>query len=129
MSYYPIIKKCITCDNGVTKKSRTGRCKSCSNSINARKMSPEVRRRVNKNLRLGIKGSANNNWKGEEAGYVAKHQWVRREMGNASEGVCCACGNEKSLNNQWANIDHTYTRDKEKWVILCASCHYHHDRK
>lgn len=71
-------------------------------------------------------GEQNYKWKGEEAGYRAKHNWIERQLSKADK--CEICG----LNNipegmdryfDWANISDEYNRDKDDWVMLCRKCH------
>ena len=69
----------------------------------------------------------NPEWKGDNVGYIALHQWLRRHFEWSSE--CENCGRRKSL--QLSNKTGQYTREKEDWWILCASCHqkYDHQRR
>ena len=71
-------------------------------------------------------------WKGDEVGYFALHNWVRRERGKAE--YCEHCGKESTIskygrnNIQWANKSHKYLRKKTDWISLCISCHKKYDR-
>jgi hypothetical protein len=62
-------------------------------------------------------------WKGEEAGYVAKHMWIGKHHGKASkcENPNCVSKNPKRF--EWANISGNYLRDVSDYKMLCPSCH------
>jgi len=64
-------------------------------------------------------------WKGEQAGYIALHAWVKRYKGKANK--CIECGS--SQNVEWANKSYEYKRNLTDWVELCSSCHSKRDRK
>lgn len=66
------------------------------------------------------------NWKGDDVGYVALHEWVRKEKGRTKN--CEACDRE----NVWtdmANISDEYKRDLSDWIELCRKCHFRFDHK
>lgn len=66
-------------------------------------------------------------WKGENAGYNAKHAWIRTYFG--TPGTCEHCG-ESGLTGQkinWANISGEHKREREDWLRLCVSCHRKYD--
>lgn len=62
-------------------------------------------------------------WKGDDVGYGALHDWVYKELG--SPMVCEKCGKTKTSNRNihWANKSGEYKRDKDDWIRLCVSCH------
>jgi hypothetical protein len=64
-------------------------------------------------------------WKedAESVSYVGMHMWVKRNK--ESDGVCLNCGSTKRLH--WANKDHTYRRNLDDYVLLCAKCHKNYD--
>src|SRR4051812_22800066 len=59
-------------------------------------------------------------WKGEDAGYVAKHAWVQRQLGKPS--LCADCGTTDAKRYEWANISGEYKRDLDDWKRLCTRC-------
>lgn len=61
-----------------------------------------------------------NNWKGDDATYQAKHNWIYEHYGHPNK--CQKCG-RTDLSVEWANLSHTYQRDRRDWMPLCASCH------
>lgn len=65
------------------------------------------------------------NWKGMNAGYVAKHAWITRRNGKPKQclrcGVRCDPNHPKKI--QWANISGNYLRRSSDYMALCASCH------
>lgn len=74
------------------------------------------------------KGKESNNWKGEQAGYRAKHIWLRSNYGKAKkcEGKSCK---GISKNYQWALIKGKICQHKrENFMQLCASCHKIYDQ-
>lgn len=64
-------------------------------------------------------------WKGDEAGYTAKHQWIHRKFGKASQ--CVHCGIEDAKRYEWANVSGEYKRNIDDWLELCKSCHIKYD--
>lgn len=76
-------------------------------------------------LELGHReGIGHHLWKGEMAGYTAKHSWVTRHNGKAKK--CELCGSIKKC--VWANISGEYRRDKNDYISLCYPCHYLFDK-
>lgn len=71
-------------------------------------------------------GQRNVNWKGDDVGYYALHDWVIRQLG--SPVGCEHCGlNDPNRKYQWANKSHEYKRDLEDWIRLCRPCHMRYD--
>jgi len=105
------------------------------------KHSEETKRKISKTLmgnpspRKGVKLSEETkekigkaNYKGDKAGYVAIHIWVKKHRGKAK--ICEHCGkNGKEWRIEWANIDHEYRRNLDDYISLCVSCHSIYDRK
>jgi len=73
------------------------------------------------------RGEKHDRWKGDDATYGAIHEWVYRHLGQPNE--CKRCGKNDLRKSQyhWANIGHTYKRNKEDWIRLCVSCHKRYD--
>lgn len=71
----------------------------------------------------GKTGKLARRWKGENAGYVAKHLWIVKHYGKASkcEQVGCSFKNPKRF--EWHNRSGEYRRECEDYVQLCPSCH------
>lgn len=69
------------------------------------------------------------NFKGENVGYDALHDWVNRHRGKAVR--CEHCDKEKTTPKsiQWANKSHKYKRDLDDWISLCTPCHRKYDKK
>lgn len=59
------------------------------------------------------------NWKGDEVGYIALHQWLYANKERT--GICDECGGEGKT--EFANISGEYRRDVEDFAELCISCH------
>lgn len=76
--------------------------------------------KVSKSL-IGKIGKESRRWKGNEAGYVAKHMWIKKYHGKALK--CSNDNNHKALRYEWANISGEYKRDITDYIELCPSCH------
>jgi hypothetical protein len=66
------------------------------------------------------------NWKGNNAGYSALHDWVRKWKGKPE--YCEMCGTTIAKKYEWANIDHKYRRILDDYIRVCTSCHRIYDR-
>jgi hypothetical protein len=71
-------------------------------------------------------GETASRWKGENAGYVAKHRWISKLLGKTDK--CVFCGSENEERYEWANIDHKYSRNPNDYIRLCRNCHELFDR-
>ena len=60
-------------------------------------------------------------WKGDKAGLLAKHSYIERYKGKPRFCEFCKRTDKKRYN--WANIDHSYSRDLTDYIRLCTSCH------
>jgi hypothetical protein len=58
-------------------------------------------------------------WKGDDVGYCALHNWVRRRKQRPE--ACEYCHKHKRL--LLANISGEYKRDVKDYIWLCGSCH------
>lgn len=76
----------------------------------------------NKGIKTGIVPA---NFKGEEVGYDALHDWVNRHKGKAKS--CSECGKSEGR-MEWANKSREYKRDLNDWISLCVSCHRKFDK-
>ncbi|MBQ2349666.1 MAG: hypothetical protein II393_00075 [Cytophagales bacterium] len=90
------------------------------------KTSSEISKRVSQSL-IGKFGEKSRRWKGEEAGYVAKHSWIIKHYGKANH--CEKCHKENCSRYEWANISGKYKRDVNDYMQLCPSCHRKMDLK
>lgn len=79
-----------------------------------------------KNISNSLKGEKAYNWKGDDAGYQSKHQWIKKHKG--SPAICEHCGKtNKETKLTWANKNHKYKRVSKDWISLCYKCHYKFD--
>ncbi len=69
------------------------------------------------------KGELPWNFKGDQVGYDALHDWVKRYKGKAE--ICEDC--ESTDNVQWANISWEYKRELDDWSAKCYHCHRKYD--
>ena len=65
-------------------------------------------------------------WKGESAGYLAKHNWIRRHYGKPDKCEWCL-GTRESKRFEWANLSGHYKRKRSDWLMLCSKCHHQRD--
>jgi hypothetical protein len=86
------------------------------------KHTKEIRKKVSESM-VGKYGDKARRWKGDDAGYVAKHMWIIKHYGKADrcEQAGCTFGNPKRY--EWHNISREYKRDRTDYVQLCPSCH------
>lgn len=75
--------------------------------------------------RPNMVGEKNKEWKGNNVGYQALHDWVKKRF--KKPDFCPQCHSSKYI--QLANISFEYKRDLSDWMYLCASCHRYYDRK
>lgn len=89
-------------------------------------MRESFREKVSKSL-LGKTGSNSRRWKGDSAGYVAIHLWVKKHFGR--KDYCEQCGRKppEVSRLELANISGKYLRIKSDWQTLCTSCHLKRD--
>jgi len=70
-------------------------------------------------------GENNPTWKGDKAGLIAIHQWVRRRKPQPS--LCEKCNLNKPYD--LANISQQYKRDINDFEWLCRKCHMTDDNR
>lgn len=73
------------------------------------------------------KDSQNWNWKGDEVGYHALHEWIRNKRGKPNYCECCKTSVIRRYD--WANISKKYKRELSDWIRLCVPCHRKFDKK
>lgn len=71
----------------------------------------------------------NPSWKGNKAGYSAKHKWIDSILGRPDTCEHCKRTGLKGHQIHWANIDHEYRRVLSDWIRLCARCHQKFDKE
>lgn len=62
-------------------------------------------------------------WKGDKAGYVAIHTWLRNTYGKASRCESPNCESKSPKRYEYANLSGEYKRDRSDYIQLCPSCH------
>lgn len=70
-----------------------------------------------------MSGPNNHRWKGEEVGYQALHDWVRRYIPRTE--LCQFCNVRQSTEIACVG---QYKRDKINWAWACHSCHVKYDK-
>jgi len=68
-------------------------------------------------------GDKSRGWKGEDAGYVAKHMWIVKHFGKACKCENKGCKSVSPKRFEWANISGKYKRNRSDYKMLCPSCH------
>lgn len=75
-------------------------------------------------IKRNQRGSANDSWMGDGAGYQAFHRRLEAMFGKPK---CCAvCGNTSRRFYDWANLTGKYT-DPMDYKRMCRSCHRKYD--
>lgn len=72
-------------------------------------------------------GKNHGRWKGNNVGYDALHNWVKRKLGKPDTCEHCEKSGLSGRQIHWANIDHSYKRNLEDWLRLCILCHRKYD--
>lgn len=69
-----------------------------------------------------LTGDGHPSWKGDEASYHWKHQWLEKHHPKAGACAFCALAGEKT---EWAFLYHPepHTRNPEDYIELCIKCH------
>lgn len=70
-----------------------------------------------------ITGEKNCNWKGDEVGYSALHDWIQSQLGTPDTCENCEQSGLTGHQIHWHNIGHEYKRNLTDWMRLCAKCH------
>lgn len=66
-------------------------------------------------------------YRGEDAGYHAKHHWVAKKLGTPS--YCEICKTTKRQRYEWSNKSGKYRKNVSDWQRLCVRCHRNFDKK
>lgn len=110
-----IKQHCVTCGKPLTAIRKYGKCVRCVKL--GKSLSAEHRQNVSK----ALSGSRSSAWKGDNVGYGALHDWVRKQLGKAI--YCSNDKSHKSWRYEWANISGEYKRDVSDYRSLCVACH------
>lgn len=110
-------KRCL--GRKLSKKTK----KKIARSLQGNKLSESTKDKI----RLAHLGSNSYIWKGEKAGYSAKHIWMSKTFGKPK--FCEHCKSKNAKRYEWANISKKYRRKRNDWLRLCKSCHIKYDRK
>lgn len=102
----------------------------CSNSCRIKfqnsRYSEKERINLNEKIRLAKIGDKNPMWAGNNVGYHALHDWIKKRLAKPSK---CSICNKVTASNQLdlANISQEYKRDLSDWEWLCRKCHMNKD--
>ena len=76
---------------------------------------------------MSVRGENHYNWKGKDASYFAKHDWIRRYFGKADLCEYPTCEG-RSTRFEWALLrGKEYEHNRENYWKLCKVCHAHYD--
>jgi len=89
-------------------------CIDCGGKVFYRKA-----KRCRKCFAISIRGEKNHLWKGDNAGYNAIHEWVRKNKPKPK--LCPSC--KKIHPKDLANISGKYKRNINDFEWLCRKCH------
>ncbi len=89
-------------------------------------MREQARENISASLR-GKFGINSRRWKGNKAGYVAKHLWVKKHFGRKDRCEQCGKRPPEVSRLELANISGRYLRIVSDWQTLCTSCHLKRD--
>lgn len=109
---------------------RTGRGKFCSKTCYYANPSPKAGFQKGHKLLEGSergwfkKGIQAHNFLGDDVGYAALHEWVKKKL--EKPGRCEHCLQPNNL--ELANRSHLYLRELDDWLWLCRKCHVGYDR-
>lgn len=78
------------------------------------------------------KGEKNSRWKGDNAGYQSKHQFLVRNYGNPIECDFCRIQGKKEKGGRWSIhyaliIGFEYSHNRNHYYGLCRKCHGKYD--
>ncbi|UOF77985.1 hnh endonuclease [Caudoviricetes sp.] len=68
-------------------------------------------------------------FKGEEAGYRAKHYRLVSLFGKADHCENQDCQHQDYHRFEWANLNGDYDMDRSNWAMLCVYCHRQLDKQ
>jgi len=98
--------------------------RACKNS------SKEVADKIGNSNKVSLKrfyenGGISANYKGDNAGYAAKHLRIASKLGKPS--LCVHCKTTEAKRYEWANVSKEYKDDANDWLRLCSKCHKKYD--
>lgn len=85
----------------------------------------EAKKKVSNSL-YGKRGKFARRWKGDLAGYVAIHVWLKKNYGKAKKCENLGCS-QKYKRIEWASISGGNLRNIDDYLQLCTSCHRKYD--
>ena len=126
-----MIKNLITGIGGFDKEqerrrkiSQTMKGKKPKNFEKMQKKGIDLQKKNHGNSGIFKDGIKHPNWKGDKAGYMALHGWVRKNL--LISKVCKFCNGDYNI--ELSNISGQYKRELGDWQWLCAKCHRAYDK-
>lgn len=68
-------------------------------------------------------------WKGDEAGYRAKHYRMVKLYGKADHCENLDCTHLDYHRFEWASLNGEFTTERKDWAMLCVFCHRQMDKQ
>jgi len=87
------------------------------------KYSAEVRKKISENT--PNKGSNHKDWKGDNVGKAALHDYIKRYFPKPKNSICKRCHGNKFLE---LSNNGRYSRDLDDWEWICRGCHRKKDK-
>ncbi len=133
-------RKCIVCDTLLTKQKVV--CSySCRNKLyttKGKEKTEEHKRKIAeahtgmkkpwtvlRNKKYPNVGEKSGNWKGNNVGYIAIHNWAHKWVGLKDKCELCP----SNIRLEMANISGQYKRESTDWRTLCRVCHVKVDKE
>ena len=132
-NFYGMQGECKECTKKRIKKSArniTKECKQCKKKFGT--CISEINRNGGKFCsrnclyKWNTKGN-NYIYKGDKAGYHAKHKWITKKLG--SPKYCEHCKQTNKKHYHWSNKSNKYLLDISDWQRLCVKCHSKYDKQ
>jgi len=78
------------------------------------------------------KESVGHGFKGDDAGYHSKHQYLVRNFGNPTHCKFCDTEGHKESDGRWSihwakKLEAKYTHENQDYIGLCRKCHGKYD--
>lgn len=93
------------------------------------KMTQKQKDNISKSCKGKNSGKKSCHWKGDKVGYMALHEWIRKQYGTPTTCEHCLTENLNSHKINWANVSGKYKRRRTDWIRLCRRCHIKYDKQ
>lgn len=104
---------------GKIRKDKLAKFISGHNIKKGHKKSEETKKRISKARKGNFMMENSSRWKGDDVGYNALHDWIKRRL--PKPDLCQRC--YKAPPSDLSNISRNYLRILSDWWWLCRRCH------